>query len=443
TICKLFGFLFNLFSIASILSIVAIALDRYSAIIHCLEYSSWSAYKYVGSLTAWIWLQATGSAFMPLFGVGSYCVQNFLCVAVWSNVAYIVLMCILNFFIPLFLMLFCYITIIKVARCHATRITAVQSQARKFSDIDMTGPVATAIAHPLRRLSMISFPTATNMEYEGIDQLHGAFTSDIEQDTFSDLDSYSPINLTVPGIRRDIRTGIRLLGAILAYVVFYFTYVYVKMTDQNSSSISHLEVFGTWMCLLSSVCNPFLYAIVSKRFRLAVRRLCQQRRKRPTHIKNRCPLQKVQNIPPRIWQRRRAGSSSSDPTSEKVNVNEKRMPSLLSLPSLAQIQNTPKEKHQKEEAVSVVKSTRFLEVPHAHASRVQTSTNVSESKTKIPVNGMAITVPTESKNGLIKKWLKFRSESIGKTKKKSEQDSDVFCGENKANIKIQVDLVGT
>ncbi|GAB1601576.1 hypothetical protein Ahia01_000436000 [Argonauta hians] len=308
----------------------------------------------------------------------------------------------------------------------------------------MTGPVATAIAHPLRRLSMISFPTATNMECEGVDYFQGTLPSDIEPDVYSELDSYSPINLTVPGIRRDIRTGIRLLGAILAYVVFYFAYVYVKMINQDSSSMSFLRVFAIWMCLLSSACNPFLYAIVSKRFRLAVRRLFSRRNKRSDLINNRCPIQKIYNSSPRRWQRRRAGSSSSDPTSEKINVNDQRLSSLLTLPSLSlpQLQYTPNDT-QKDKVPSVPKSTQFLEVPYAYMKRTESNIDVSLSKAKSPVNGLVVPIPTQPKNGLLKRVFNLRSEYIGKTKAKSEENLESFCGENKANIQIKVDLVTT
>lgn len=450
-LCKVFGFFFNFLSVASNLSVVAIAIDRYSAIIHCLRYSSWSPFKYAGGIIAWIWIQAITSATLPLFGVGDYLANRFLCVTVWSNIVYVVFMCLFNFIIPLLLMFFCYVTIIKVARRHATRITAVQTRARQFSDIDMSGPVAAAIVHPLRRLSMISFPTATNMEYDGIDPaMHTATTNaDIDPDRYSDADNYSPINSPVPGFRRDVRTGIRLIGVILAYVIFWITYVYIKIANIGfGGGLWHLEPLAMWMGLLSCVCNPFMYAIISKRFRLAVTRLFRRRR----FGTGRSPLKRNNHFRRHVH-RKRAGSSCSDQTSVKPKRSHK-MPSLQSLPVLGHRVGGFRKQNK------TFKSSQFLEVPITHASRSQVNSaevsDTSASNTTIATvaasasapqlstntNGITLAVSPESKNGHVGKWLKLKPETTSeKTHKDAEIDPSVFSKNNKANIKIKVDLV--
>lgn len=339
-------------------------------------------------------------------------------------------------------MFFCYVTIIKVARRHATRITAVQTRARQFSDIDMTGPVAAAIAHPLRRLSMISFPTATNMEYDGIDVVTPtAAATDVEPDQYSDMDNYSPINFPVPGFRRDIRTGIRLMGVILAYVIFWITYVYIKVANTGVGNLAHLEPLAVWMGLLSCVCNPFMYAIISKRFRLAVKRLFRRRR----FGKGRSPLKRNNHFQRHV-QRKRSASSCSDPTSEKPK-SAHRMPSLQSLTVLSHF---PNRMSSSRKLNKVVKSSQFLEVPKAHASRSQVSgaegneVNSSAAALSTNANGIALAVAPEPKNGHVGRWLKLKPEmATEKVKKDPEIDPSVFSKKNKANIKIKVDLVGT
>ncbi|XP_025085344.1 gastrin/cholecystokinin type B receptor-like isoform X2 [Pomacea canaliculata] len=61
--CRLTASVITFFSVGSAMSVAAIALDRYLAILHCLRYSTWPRWRYVGFVLLAIWVQAL------LFGV--------------------------------------------------------------------------------------------------------------------------------------------------------------------------------------------------------------------------------------------------------------------------------------------------------------------------------------------------------------------------------------
>lgn len=55
--CRLTASVITFFSVGSAMSVAAIALDRYLAILHCLRYSTWPRWRYVGFVLLAIWVQ--------------------------------------------------------------------------------------------------------------------------------------------------------------------------------------------------------------------------------------------------------------------------------------------------------------------------------------------------------------------------------------------------
>uniref|UniRef100_A0A3Q3SXJ3 5-hydroxytryptamine receptor 1D-like n=1 Tax=Mastacembelus armatus TaxID=205130 RepID=A0A3Q3SXJ3_9TELE len=75
-LCLYVGYTSSVYCTASVLTLAAIALDRYHSIIDCLRYSSRCTLWRTCAVVLWIWLQALATSCPPLLG--------------WSSVSYVV-----------------------------------------------------------------------------------------------------------------------------------------------------------------------------------------------------------------------------------------------------------------------------------------------------------------------------------------------------------------
>lgn len=75
TLCIISGMTNSLFCITSVLTLTAISVDRYVAIVHPFEYQRWLTIKRARLVLVYIWLQALFVAILPVFGWSRYVLQ--------------------------------------------------------------------------------------------------------------------------------------------------------------------------------------------------------------------------------------------------------------------------------------------------------------------------------------------------------------------------------
>lgn len=72
TLCVISGASNSLFCITSILTLTAVSVDRYLAIVHPFKHQSYLTVKRAKFVLLYIWLQATVAALLPVFGWSRY-----------------------------------------------------------------------------------------------------------------------------------------------------------------------------------------------------------------------------------------------------------------------------------------------------------------------------------------------------------------------------------
>ncbi|XP_078714813.1 uncharacterized protein LOC144933652 [Lampetra fluviatilis] len=133
-LCLYVGYTCTLYCTASVLTLAAIALDRYRAIIDCFNYSSQANVRRTVGTVGWIWVQAALSSSPPALGWGRFAYSSwaFRCaVDSASSPGYTVFAAACSFALPACVMIFCYVRIVQVARDHARRIHDIETQLQR------------------------------------------------------------------------------------------------------------------------------------------------------------------------------------------------------------------------------------------------------------------------------------------------------------------------
>ncbi|XP_048243670.1 histamine H2 receptor-like [Haliotis rufescens] len=263
--CQVTAALANVLCISSVWSVIGIALDRYLAITYCLRYSTWSPKKYGGGIMLFIWIISLVLGLSPLLSWGGVEIQNviFTCVTTWTgHISYAITVLLVCYISPLAVMSFSYWRIITVARKHARRIGDVTAHADGTRrHVSTTGAVAAGAMFSVRRLSMLSFP--------------GNVKSDFNSCYDNDFNSGTSVTSNTLPIRRNIRATLRLLGLTLIFVTCWFPYSLLRMYNSIYGDSNYPYVVSIALCLAltNSAINPIVYAICSKHFRYASKRL--------------------------------------------------------------------------------------------------------------------------------------------------------------------------
>ena len=98
------------------------------------------------------------------------------------------------------------------------------------------------------------------------------------------ISSTSATNYMGPNLKREARATMRLIGLILMLAITWLPYFLTVSKDAISYRLDKVMSPGssvtitTWMFLISSAANPVVYALGSKKFRNAVRRLWRKRK---------------------------------------------------------------------------------------------------------------------------------------------------------------------
>ncbi|TRY82525.1 hypothetical protein DNTS_005839, partial [Danionella cerebrum] len=281
-LCLYVGFTSSVFCTVSVLTIAAIALDRYFSIVDCLRYNSRCTICRTCLAVLWIWLQALLTSSPPLFGWSniSFIAPVYSCTIKWGkSPSYTVLMASVSFLLPAVMILFCYVKIIRVARYHARRIHSLEEHLqRSRSNLN---------------LSFMDSNTPSKLVYHVSGRFvmdHVDLSSDLCQDAQSEASSRSvvgrfhsfwtqiqPQNPTQP----QHHGVLRLVLVIGAFFLCWTPYISVALVQATESILSRPDslvspsvlTFSYWLVLFNSDINPLLYALLSKRFQGALQSL--------------------------------------------------------------------------------------------------------------------------------------------------------------------------
>lgn len=276
TTCSVTAIMTCLFSMVSIVTITAIALDRYLSIIHCLRYTSWAPVKTTTSAIVTSWVIGIASSIPSVsggWGSVTYDPQMYLCYVTWdARLSYAIFQLVMTYVVPIIIMLYSYLRIIAVARSHAKKITDLKPHVNRTSGgttVPPNGIVAFAVVDPVRRLPVMGFPGASNKSI--IDFELSSFTGNAHTSSSSGKRNCKQ------------KAMLCLLGHILAFIICWTPFVVkeFKFLSQNESSVTFSSISFTitsWFLCLHSSWNPFIYAIMSGRFRKCALKLVRRKK---------------------------------------------------------------------------------------------------------------------------------------------------------------------
>ena len=225
TLCKANGLFGTLFSLASILMLAVISLDRWAAVMKPLAYKARMTVSYAVQMTAYVWIQASIFAIIPV-GKTWYIsnMRYFSCDFPSGPVStgFMTYMCtsiVLNIGLSLVIILVTYFYVFRIARSHSRRIAVA---------------LVSVFAREHRR---------------------------IRKETVR---------------QREARTAIKISFVIGAFLICHLPYSIVRTLEllgTTSAVFSLPPVFLVsikWSVYLKSAVNPFVYSLLQKRFRRAL-----------------------------------------------------------------------------------------------------------------------------------------------------------------------------
>ncbi|XP_044070833.1 5-hydroxytryptamine receptor 1D [Siniperca chuatsi] len=305
-LCLYVGYTSSVYCTASVLTLAAIALDRYHSIMDCLRYSSRCTVWRTCAVVLWIWLQALATSCPPLLGWSSisYVVPMFSCAVNWaSSPSYTAFMAALSYLIPAVVILFCYMNIVKVARSHARRIHTLEDSVQRsrnpssaFAAGDSSQQLCGSLHSPSKLIYHVSGQFVSEVSREQGDYISPALPdSATEQNnpTSRRLFSFLAQSASQPPLQNSQQHlnhhgVVRLFLVISAFFLCWTPYIGVALVQATETAISGQSslvppsavTFSYWLVLLNSDINPLLYALLSKRFQGALQGLRQKIRAR-------------------------------------------------------------------------------------------------------------------------------------------------------------------
>lgn len=300
-LCSYVGYTSSVYCTASVLTLAAIALDRYHSIMDCLRYSSRCTLWRTCAVVLWIWLQALATSCPPLMGWSSvsYVVPMYSCAVNWaSSPSYTAFMAALSYLIPAVVILFCYVNIVKVARSHARRIHTLEDsvQRSRSPNSDSSHQHCGSLHAPSRLIYHVSGQFVSDVRRE-----EGSYISRAVPDSTTEQNNPSPRRLfsflaqsaSQPPLQNSQQHlnhhgVVRLFLVISAFFFCWTPYIGVALVQATETAISGQSslvppsavTFSYWLVLLNSDINPLLYALLSKRFQGALQGLRQKIRAR-------------------------------------------------------------------------------------------------------------------------------------------------------------------
>ncbi|KAK1792713.1 hypothetical protein P4O66_012635, partial [Electrophorus voltai] len=301
-LCLYVGYTSSVYCTASVLTLAAIALDRYFSIVDCLRYNARCTVWRTGAAVLWIWLQAMLTSSPPLLGWSNISFVNpmYSCAVNWaSSPSYTVFMVALSFLVPAMVILFCYVKIVRVARHHARRIHSLEEHLQRGRD-----RLPPAAPRSARRGSAAG--TETHDPSRLVYYVSGRFVSEARFDapcppvglagsTPVGEGSSRPAGRRLHAFLAHLQSGghahhagpaqhhgvARLFMVIAAFFLCWTPYMGVALVQATEMALSRpasqvppaAVTFSYWLVLFNSDINPLLYALLSKRFQGALQSL--------------------------------------------------------------------------------------------------------------------------------------------------------------------------
>ncbi|KAL9970943.1 hypothetical protein ACROYT_G023407 [Oculina patagonica] len=131
TWCKVNGMANSLFCIASILTLAAVSIDRYCAIIHPFKYATWITNRVAAGMIFYIWCHALLMACLPLTSWSRYTFirSESICTVQWEfGISFTIFLFSVCFFLPLGVMMVTYLRIFRTARQQSRKIVPVTGE---------------------------------------------------------------------------------------------------------------------------------------------------------------------------------------------------------------------------------------------------------------------------------------------------------------------------
>ncbi|XP_076866962.1 5-hydroxytryptamine receptor 1D [Brachyhypopomus gauderio] len=289
-LCLYVGYTSSVYCTASVLTLAAIALDRYFSIVDCLRYNARCTAWRTGAAVLWIWLQAMLTSSPPLLGWSniSFVSPMYSCAVNWaSSPSYTVFMVALSFVMPAAVILFCYVKIVRVARHHARRIHSLEEHIQRSRDRPAPGPEMHDPSHLVYYVSgrfvseaCLDAPrpaaglTGSQPEGESISRPAGRRLHAF----LAQLQSAGHAPQAGPTQHHGVA---RLFMVIAAFFLCWTPYMGVALVQATETALSRpasqvppaAVTFSYWLVLFNSDINPLLYALLSKRFQGALQSL--------------------------------------------------------------------------------------------------------------------------------------------------------------------------
>lgn len=257
--CEINGMLNSIFCIASMLSLAAVSIDRYVAIIKPLQYPLIMTRRVAFGMVTYVWIHAITCAFLPVFGWSSYTyiTNESICTADWGqNISYTMFIFAFSFFAPLMIMGYCYFHILRAARKQSQKISPRLGELQEK-------PLQTIVAVPVPAVT-----TATVTKEKAAKERE-------ETEKF----------------KRETRAAKTLL-IVMGTFMFCWAPHFIGMTcllfeECKKSWPDEYFATTTWLAMLNSGCNPIIYGVMNQKFRQSFKDVIMCRKRGNRHYSQR------------------------------------------------------------------------------------------------------------------------------------------------------------
>lgn len=264
--CKLTGFLISVLCIASILTLVLVAIDRYLAICRPLKYCILVTHKKSVMMLVYVWLHAAVCSILPVIGWGQgykFVVEESICRPEFgkptADNGYTIFLFITCFVGPFSIIAFTYVSILFTARRQFRRVH--QAKVTPPNPINSTQPSSS-------QLNVITdYHGETTIAHTPENTIVGEeMTSATNTSRFKKL--YT--SRIIKNRRRQKARGFKMLWLIVAVFLIcwspYFIFIFYSSIHHRRFSRT-VKVPVILLTFLNSALNPFLYGFLNGKFR--------------------------------------------------------------------------------------------------------------------------------------------------------------------------------
>ncbi|XP_026870495.2 G-protein coupled receptor 161 isoform X2 [Electrophorus electricus] len=239
--CNFTALLYLLISAASMLTLGAIAIDRYYAVVHPLVYPTKITGNRAVMAIVYVWFHSLVGCLPPLFGWSTFEFDHskWACVAAWhQEVSYTIFWVVWCSLLPLLAMVVCYGLIFRVARHKARKVhcgtVIVAQETTSSSQKNRRKSSTTSISSIGNRRSMI---------YAG----------------------------------SQCKALVTILVVIGTFLLTWGPYIIVISTEAmwGKGTVSpQMETLVTWLSFVSAACHPVIYGLWNKTVRKELLGMC-------------------------------------------------------------------------------------------------------------------------------------------------------------------------